>query len=62
MIAIVSKNSLTSSGQKWEIQCAKEEKKPLRGIWAYEEDRTNLSGVFTVLWTWENIAHFINSL
>lgn len=27
VIVIVSKNSLTSSGQKWEIECAKEEKK-----------------------------------
>ena len=36
VIALVSKNSLTSSGQKWEIQCAKEEEsKPLLGIWAY---------------------------
>jgi hypothetical protein len=62
VLAIVSKNSLTSSGQKWEIQCAKEEKKPLRGFWAYKEDRTNLAGVNTVVWTWDNIAAFINSL
>jgi hypothetical protein len=26
VIALVSKNSLNSSGQKWEIACAKEEK------------------------------------
>jgi hypothetical protein len=32
VLAVVSKNSLTSSGQKWEIQCAKEEKKPFAGI------------------------------
>ena len=62
VIAIVSKNSLDSTGQKWEIQCAKEEKRPLRGVWAYKEDRTNLVGVNTVVWTWENIAAFINSL
>ena len=62
VIAIVSKNSLTSAGQKWEIQCAKDEKKRLRGIWAYKDDRTNLVGVNTVVWTWPNIAAFINSL
>ena len=28
VLAIVSKNSLNSSGQKWEIQCAKEKKGP----------------------------------
>jgi hypothetical protein len=62
VLAIVSKNSLTSSGQKWEIQCAKDEKKPVRGFWAYKEDRTNLVGVNTVVWTWDNVAAFINSL
>ena len=62
VIAVVSKNSLTSSRQKWEIQCAKEENKPLRGIWAYKEDQTNLVGVTTVVWTWYNIAAFIDSL
>ena len=29
VIILVSKNSLTSSGQKWEIQCAKEEGKKI---------------------------------
>src|SRR3954454_1549829 len=47
VIALISKNSLTSAGQKWEIQCAREEKKPLRGIWAYTEDRTKVEGVAT---------------
>ncbi len=61
-IALVSKNSLTSSGQKWEIQCAKEEGKKVRGIWAYTDDRTNLEGVNTKVWTWDNIKDFIDSL
>ena len=38
VIALVSKNSLTSSGQKWEIQCAKEEGVPILGIWIYKGD------------------------
>lgn len=62
VIALVSKNSLTSSGQKWEIQCAKEEGKPLLGVWAYSADRTALAGVRTVSWTDVNIATFIDSL
>lgn len=62
VLAIVSANSLKSSGQKWEIQCAKEEKRPLRGIWAYKDDRTDLAGVNTMAWTWDNIARFIDSL
>lgn len=62
VLVIVSKNSLTSSGQKWEIKCAKEEKKKIRGIWAYKDDRTNLEGVNTMVWTWPNIANWIDSL
>jgi hypothetical protein len=62
VIVLVSKNSRTSSGQKWEIQCAKEENKRIRGIWIYSGDRTELSGVNTVAWTDSNVAAFINSL
>lgn len=62
VIAIVSSNSLKSSGQKWEISCAKEEGKKVLGIWGYKDDRTDLSGVHTVPWTWDGIAKFIDSL
>ncbi len=62
VIALVSKNSLDSSGQKWEIACAKEEGTKLKGIWAYTNDRTNLTGVNTVVWTWKAITDFIDSL
>lgn len=62
VIVLVSKNSLTSTGQKWEIECAKEEGKIIRGIWAYSDDRTMLAGVNTVPWTDKNIVDFIDSL
>ncbi len=62
VIVLVSKNSLKSSGQKWEIQCAREEGKKIRGIWAYTDDRTDLEGVYTRVWTWDNIKDFIDSL
>lgn len=62
VLAIVSENSLSSSGQKWEIKCAKDEQRPLRGIWAYKEDRTNLVGVNTMVWTWPNLAGWIDGL
>jgi hypothetical protein len=62
VIVLVSKNSLNSSGQKWEIACAKEEKKPIRGIWAYSNDRTDLAGVPTYSWTDKNISDFIDGL
>lgn len=62
VLAIVSENSLSSAGQKWEIQCAKDERVPIRGVWAYQGDRTNLAGVNTMVWTWDNIADWIDSL
>lgn len=62
VLVIVSKNSLNSGGQKWEIQCAKEENKKNRGIWAYKADRTDLAGVNTMVWSWDNIAAWIDSL
>lgn len=62
VLAIITKNSLKSSGQSWEIACAKEEKRPLRGIWPYSDDRTNVVGVNTMTWTWDNIKDWIDSL
>lgn len=62
VIALVSKNSLRSSGQKWEIQCAHEEGVQVLGIWAYSHDRTNLQSVRTIPWTWNHIKDFIDSL
>ncbi|OGR63949.1 MAG: hypothetical protein A2X30_07365 [Elusimicrobia bacterium GWB2_63_16] len=62
VIALISANSLSSSGQKWEIACAKEEGKSILGIWVYKLDRTNVSGVNTIVWTWDGIAKFIDNL
>jgi MTH538 TIR-like domain (DUF1863) len=62
VIVLVSKNSANSSGQKWEIECAKEEKKPLRGIYAYSDDRATIDGVNTFVWSDKNISDFIDSL
>lgn len=62
VIVLVSKNSLTSSGQKWEIQCAREEEKKILGFYAYTDDRTIIVGVNTKVWTWDNIKDFIDSL
>lgn len=62
VIVLVSSNSTTSSGQKWEIGCAKEEGKPLRGIRAYSNDRTHIPSVATYEWSDKNISDFIDSL
>ena len=62
VIVLVSKNSLSSNGQKWEIDCAKTEGKKILAIWAYTNDRTILSSVSTKPWADETIANFIDSL
>ena len=62
VIALVSANSLTSTGQKWEIACAIEEGKPVRGIWAFSNDRTVLPSIKTLAWSDANISGFIDSL
>jgi hypothetical protein len=65
VIALVSQNTLNSNGEKWEIECAKTEKKKLIGLWAYTNDRTSptvLAGYRVIPWTWDGIASFIDSL
>jgi hypothetical protein len=62
IIALISKNSLTSTGQKWEIQCAREEGKKIRGIWAYSGDCTDVVGLNIKVWSDVNISDFIDSL
>jgi hypothetical protein len=65
VIALVSASTDSSSGQKWEIKCAKEERKRLIGVWAYTDDRSKpdvLDGKRIITWTWDGIANFIDSL
>jgi len=62
VIVLVSKNSTKSDGQKWEIACAKEEGKSIRGIYAYSDDRTDIAGVPTYVWSDTNISNFIDTL
>jgi hypothetical protein len=65
VIALISKSTLTSSGEKWEIGCSIEERKPLLGLWVYRNDRTipaQMYGRRIVEWTWDAIASFIDRL
>ncbi|NKJ71809.1 TIR domain-containing protein [Rhizobium leguminosarum bv. viciae] len=62
LIALISRNSLKSSGQKWELQCAREEGKPILAIWAYTDDRTVVEGVTTRAWAWDSITTFIDRI
>jgi len=63
---LVSKNLKNASGALWEIECIKEEKIPLRGIYinggTSSNKPSNLNGTLCKDWTWENVKEFIDSL
>ena len=66
VIALISKNTKTAEGELWEIDCAKDEKIPLTGIYikggAYIDKPTNMYGILCKEWTWDNVKEFIESL
>lgn len=68
VIAIITKSTKKASGQLWEIECAKEEKIPCRGVWGHSDEQftsylpEEMDGKLTVKWTWDNIKNWINSL
>lgn len=67
VIALVSKSTARATGALWEIQCTRDEKVPIRGIYTNSDDKPTslpgeLSGVRVVNWTWDNIANFLDSL
>ena len=66
LIALVSKNTKKADGQLWEIDCAKQEKIPILGIYidgaTILDKPSNLYGILCKTWTWENVKDFIESL
>jgi hypothetical protein len=68
MIALVSKNTNSASGARFEMKCANEEDVRLRGVYTNYEDKDDiiipaeLEDKLVVRWTWDNIKSFIDSL
>ena len=65
MIALLSSNTETASGARWEIKCAVEEGVPVLGIVAKRDDvyvPPEMPPNRTFYWDWDTIANFINSL
>lgn len=63
--ALISSNTPKATGQLWEITCAVQEGKPLRGIWIEDGYRTNpsqMGGASCRNWTWENVTDFTDGL
>ncbi len=67
MIALVSKKTANADGALWEVQCAKDEGVPVRGVYIDSDNKpaylpAEFSGIRVVEWKWDNIASFIDSL
>jgi len=62
VLAVITKHSLHSASQKWEIRAAKTQKRPLQGIWAHHQDHVEFDNVPAEDGTAENISKFIDEL
>jgi hypothetical protein len=65
VIALISSSTPAATGQLWEIQCAVEEDRPLLGIWledGYRVKPTQMGSAPCKIWTWQNVADFIDGL
>ena len=67
MIAIVTRNTKSASGQLWEVNCAKEEHISCVGIWGHDDDKnfglpSELNNISVMAWTWNNIKKWLDRL
>jgi hypothetical protein len=65
VIALISSSTPAATGELWEISCAVSEKKPLLGIWIEDGYRTKpaeMGAAACKIWTWDNVANFIDGL
>ncbi len=65
MIALISKNTPSASGEIFEMQCAVDENIPLMPMYI-NQDRPYLPEVIrnrrVSLWSWDNLRNFVNSI
>ena len=66
VIALLSWKTLTAPGARWEMQCAREARRPMMGVYIDGERRptvpAELAGRRVVEWSWEEIARFLDDL
>jgi hypothetical protein len=65
VIALISKNTATATGELWEIRCAYEENVPTMLMWINDE-RPTLPALIKDkrinIWSWDNLESFIDKL
>jgi hypothetical protein len=66
VIALISEHTAHATGARWEMWCARDERIPLLGVYVSKDYRPSpppeLAGCRVVEWSWDGIAHFVNSL
>ncbi|WP_417372277.1 TIR domain-containing protein [Gelidibacter japonicus] len=66
VIVLLSKNTWHAGGARWEIKCAREEKKPIIGMHIKKNDKgaipPELKGKRVVIWSWANLERFVNQI
>lgn len=66
VIALLSRHTAQATGARWEMWCARDERKPLLGVQISKDDPgaipPELIGSPVINWTWAGIAQFINRL
>ena len=66
MIVLLSKNTWHSSGARWEIKCAKEERIPVIGMHIKKNDKgaipPELKGKKIITWSWDNLEKTLKSI
>jgi hypothetical protein len=65
MIVLLSKNTWHSSGARWEVKCAKEEKVPVIGMHVKKGDKRakppELNGKKVIDWSWDSLDETISN-
>lgn len=66
VIALLSNKTSYATGARWEMWCAKDEHKPILGVYISKDNRASLPpelvGQKVIDWTWNGIASFISTL
>lgn len=66
VIALLSRNTASAAGARWEMGCAKDEGVPMIGVHISKDAKgpipSELSGYKVIEWSWPGIAAFIDGL
>ncbi|RMG87840.1 MAG: TIR domain-containing protein [Chloroflexi bacterium] len=66
MIALISENTMSADGARWEMKCAREENIPILGVYISSTRKGSvppeLAGKKIIEWNWRDIDQFIRSL